>query len=136
MHYLRKSKSSADSPPTSPTSPPPAKVVQKLTSRKDPKILGATSAAIALSIGPVFDDGRGPSDDDATGQGCAGWRTTYAAVRMAVEVAEKSSDMFLPLKAAVGAVSALMKNYDVSISYSQPDHLPILCLTPTPANSR
>jgi hypothetical protein len=35
---------------------------------------------------------------------------------MAVEIAKESSDMFLPLKAVVGAVSILMKNYDVSAS--------------------
>ena len=33
---------------------------------------------------------------------------------MAVEVAKESSDMFLPLKAVVGALSVLIKNYDVS----------------------
>ena len=34
---------------------------------------------------------------------------------MAVEIANESSDMFLPLKAVVGALSVLIKNYDVSI---------------------
>jgi len=33
---------------------------------------------------------------------------------MAVEITKESSDMFLPLKAVAGALSALMKNYDVS----------------------
>ena len=32
---------------------------------------------------------------------------------MAVEVTKESSDMFLPLKAVVGALSVLIKNYDV-----------------------
>ena len=32
---------------------------------------------------------------------------------MAVEIANASSDMFLPLKAVVGALSVLIKNYDV-----------------------
>ena len=45
-----------------------------------------------------------------------GWKTAYSAVRMAVEVTKESSDLFLPLKAVVGAVSILMKNYDVSAS--------------------
>ena len=87
--------------------------------RKDPKALVAASTAIALSISSAFKDAGGPSSDGATGQGRdMGWQTAYAAVRMAIEVAEKSSDMFLPLKAVAGAISALMKNYDVSISYS------------------
>ena len=34
---------------------------------------------------------------------------------MAVEIAKESSDMFLPLKAVVGALSVLIKNYDVSL---------------------
>lgn len=33
---------------------------------------------------------------------------------MAVEIANASSDMFLPLKAVVGVLSVLIKNYDVS----------------------
>ena len=32
---------------------------------------------------------------------------------MAIEVADASSDMFLPLKAVVGALSVFIKNYDV-----------------------
>ena len=85
----------------------------------DPKALAATSAAIALSISSAFDDASGPSSDGATDQGKdTGWQTAYAAVRMVIEVTEKSSDMFLPLKAVAGAISALMKNYDVSVSHS------------------
>jgi hypothetical protein len=133
MPYLRKSKPSADSPP--PTHSPPAKVVQKLSSRRDPKTLGATSSAIALSIVPVFNDGRGASSDDTTDQGSTGWQAVYAAVRMVVEASEKSSDMFLPLKTAVGAVSTLMKNCDVGAPYSQPSHLLTLYLFHTPANN-
>jgi len=33
---------------------------------------------------------------------------------MAVEIAKESSDMFLPLKAVVGALTILLKNYDVN----------------------
>jgi len=43
-----------------------------------------------------------------------GWKTAYAAFRMAVETAKESSDMCPPLKAVVGAVFVLMKNCDVS----------------------
>ena len=35
---------------------------------------------------------------------------------MAVEIANESADMFLPLKAVVGALSVLLQNYDVSTS--------------------
>ena len=48
-----------------------------------------------------------------------GWRTAYTAARIAVEIAKESADSFLPLKATVGAVSALIKNYDVSASCLQ-----------------
>ena len=34
---------------------------------------------------------------------------------MAVEIANASSDMLPPLKAVVGALSVLIKNYDASI---------------------
>lgn len=44
----------------------------------------------------------------------SGWKTAYGAARMAVEIAKESSDMLLPLKAVVGALSVLIKNYDVS----------------------
>jgi len=116
MHYLRKSRPSGDTPALSPTSP--AELVQSLTSRKDPKALAATSSAIALSIGSAFGGpGGGTSGDGPTVQGMdAIRRTTYAAVRMAVDIAKESSDLCPPLKAVVGAMSVLMKNYDVSVS--------------------
>jgi hypothetical protein len=38
---------------------------------------------------------------------------------MAVEITNESSDMFLPLKAVVGAISVLMKNYEVSVCRSR-----------------
>ena len=129
MHYLRKSKPSADSPS------PEVKTVQKLTSQRDPKTLGATSSAIALSILSAFNDDRGTSNVDTTDQGSVGWQAVYAAVRMVVEVTEKSSDMFLPLKTAVGAVFTLIKNCDVGVSCSQPSHPLTLCLFRIPANS-
>ena len=34
---------------------------------------------------------------------------------MAIEITKESSDMFLPLKAVVGALSVLIRNYDVSL---------------------
>ena len=42
------------------------------------------------------------------------WGTAYEAAKIAIDIAKESSDMFLPLKAVVGALSVLIKNYDVS----------------------
>ena len=42
------------------------------------------------------------------------FRSAYEAAKIAIEIANASSDMFLPLKAVVGALSVLIKNYDVS----------------------
>jgi len=42
------------------------------------------------------------------------WQTAYSTARMVVGIAKESSDMFLPLKAVVGALSVLIKNYDVN----------------------
>jgi len=122
MHYLRKSRPSGVTPaPLSPTSP--AELVQNLISRKDSKALAATSSAIALSIGgPGGTSGGGP-----TVQGMdAIRRTTYAAVRMAVDITKETSDLCPPLKAVVGAMSALMKNYDVSVLCLRTKYLLIL----------
>lgn len=41
------------------------------------------------------------------------WRTTYEAARIAVDIANASPDMFLPLKAVTGTLSVLIKNYGV-----------------------
>jgi len=125
MHYLRKSKPSADTPALTPTSP--VELVQKLTSQKDPKALAATSSAIALSINSAFSDTLETSTDGPTVQGKDEVRqTAYAAVRMAVEITKESSDLCLPLKAIVGAMSALMKNYDVRMSCLRTKYLLIL----------
>jgi hypothetical protein len=114
MSYLRKSKLPADVSISTSTSP--AGLVQDLTFQRNSKALAASSIAIALSVGSPF---YVASSDDATVQGRnTGWRTTYAAARMAVETAKESSDMFLPLKAVVGVMSVLMNNYDVSVSCS------------------
>ena len=115
MHHLRKSMPSTDSPPS--TSSPPAEVVQRLTSQRDPKTLGATSSAIALSISSAFHDLGDTSCDGSTNQGRdTHWRAVCATIRMAVEVTKESSDLCLPLKAVVGALFVLIKNYDVSMS--------------------
>lgn len=41
------------------------------------------------------------------------WKLAYGAARVTVEIANACSDMFLPLKAVVGALSVLINNYDV-----------------------
>ena len=116
MRNFRKSKPLAGTPP--PTSESPAELARTLTSQRDSRALAATSSVIALSITSAFNDTRDLPSDCAADRGRdAGWRTAYAAARVAVEVAKESSDMFLPLKAIVGAMSALMKNCDVSTSY-------------------
>jgi len=93
--------------------------------------LAATSATIALSIGSAFPDTRDASSSGATVQARdTGWKTAYDAIRMAVETIKESSDMFLPLKAVVGAVSVLMKNYDVSVSCLQTEDILILACFP------
>lgn len=65
----------------------------------------ASSSQNQLVSAPL--DEPGPSKE-------SGWKTAYGAARMAVDIAKESSDMFLPLKAVVGALSVLIKNYDVS----------------------
>ena len=131
MHHLRKPKAPADIPVS--TSISPAELVKK----KDSGALATLSAGIALSIGSPSTDTRGPSGDGTTVQGMDAIRqTTYAIARMVVETTKESSDLCLPLKAVVGAMSVLMKNYDVSVSYSQTEHSLILLLFPALANGR
>jgi len=127
MCYPRRSKPSGDTP--APIPAPVPELVQQLTSRKDLKTLGATSSAIALSINPAPSDARDTSSDGVTeavqGMSEIG-KTAYAAVRMAVEIAKEPSCLCPPLRAVVGAMSALMKNYDVSFSCSRTKHLLIV----------
>jgi len=126
MSRLPKPKLPAVSTPTS-----PGELAQKIKSlsRGDSRVLAASSTAIALSIASPFYNIRETPNNDITTHGRDnGWQTAYGAARMAVEVAKESSDMFLPLKAVANAMSALIKNYDVSMSFWQPEHLLILIL--------
>jgi len=135
MPHFRRPKQPTDT--TTPIPTPPAELVRDLTFQRNPRALAALSATIALSIGSAFNDTRGTSSDGITIQGTdAIGQTAYSAVRMAVEVIKESSDMFLPLKAVAGAISALMKNYDVSVSRSRVERLLIHCLFVAPANGR
>ena len=80
---------------------------------KGPKALAFSSSSIALSIGSPSFDFSGVGIDEPGSSKESGWRTAYGAARMAIEIAGESSDMFLPLKAVVGALVVLIKNYDV-----------------------
>ena len=107
------------SPPDISTRTPPTELVRDLASQRDSRTLAATSTAIALSLGSAFYDTRDTSGDGPTVRGrSVHWQTAYGAARMAVEIANASSDLLLPLKAVVGAMSILIKNYDVSVSSS------------------
>ena len=125
MPGFRKPKSQATTPPS------PADLVQKFTARKEPRALVASSTAIALSIGSAFSSIRDAPSDGVTVQARdADWHTAYGMARMAVELAKETSDLCPPLKAVVGAVSVLIKNYDVSASRSRTEHLLILARFP------
>ena len=117
MPRLRKSKRPADISVSTPTSP--AELVQTLTSlpQRDSRAIAASSAAIALTIGSASFNTRDTSGNGAIVRGRDSiWQSAYGAARMAVEIAKESSDMFLPLKAVVGALSILIKHYDVSVA--------------------
>ena len=75
--------------------------------------LATLSTSIATAIGSSSQGPSDPSADQPETSRESRWRTAYVAARMAVEIAKESTDMFLPLKAVVGAVSVLIKNYDV-----------------------
>lgn len=122
MHHLRTSPSPPATPTSSrlPTRTSPIEFIKKelvtaYSKAKSPGVLAASSSAIALSIGFSC---CVPSDAGSSEPGSSeesGWRTAYGAARMAVEIAEVSSaNMFLPLAAVVGALTVLVRNYDVS----------------------
>ena len=91
---------------------------------KKPAALATSSRSIALSIRPSSHNSSDVGRDKPESSKESSWRTAYGAARMAVEVAKESSDMLLPLKAVVGALAILIKNYDVRCpQVSQPiDH--------------
>jgi hypothetical protein len=124
MHHFRKPKAPADFP--APTSTPPSELVKK----RDSRALATLSAGIALSIGSAADDICGTSSDSTTVQGMDAIRqTTYAIARMVIETTKESSDSCPPLKAVVGAMSVLMRNYDVSMFHSQTGHILIFLVS-------
>ena len=80
---------------------------------QDQSTLAASSSAIAL---PTTSTSYNPSDRALNEPGSpeySVWKTAYGAARIAIETAKESSGLFLPLKAVVGALSVLIKNYEV-----------------------
>lgn len=125
MHHLRKKSSSSTAPvngpppiPTSPNKLIKKDVVKTHSKAKDLRALAASSSSVASSIGSPSCNLSDASSDEVSKD--SGWRTAYGAARMAVEIAKESSDMFLPLKAVVGALAVLIKNYDVSPKHLAP----------------
>jgi hypothetical protein len=121
-HFRTKASSSAtnptNDPPPTPTSPIVEYLKQELATfyprTKDTRALAASSSAIALSIASPSCDPIDAALDELRSSKESGWRTAYRAAKIAVDIANASSDMFLPLKAVVGALSVLLENYDVS----------------------
>ena len=112
-----------DHPQTTPTERKKAVKSNPKAGAKKRGALAALSTSIASAIGS---SSQGPSDTGVDQPGTSKesrWRTAYIAARMAVEIAKESTDIFPPLKAVVGAVAVLIKNYDVK--YTQ---------TPLPSN--
>ena len=131
MSILRKSKKPAVSTPIS-----PAELVPNLTSERNPAALAASTTAIALSIGSAFSNVQPPIDEGIVPGRDTAWKAVYSAARMAVEVSKESSDMFLPLKAVVGAVSILIRNYDVRVFVCELNAFLSYTRLPIPANIR
>ena len=93
-------------------------LVRRFASRKESTALAVSSASIALTIGSAFSNlNTTPSDSTVDQARHRGWQTAYATAKIAIEVAKESSDVFLPLKAVVGAVSVLIHHCDVNMSY-------------------
>ena len=106
----------AHSGPPTPT-PPAEYIKRKLATfypkEKDKRALVASSSAIALSfVSPSCDPNDTTRDEPSSSKGSS-WKTAYGTARIVVEAAKESSDMCLPLKAVVGVLSVLIKNYDV-----------------------
>ena len=114
MPRLRKSKQ-----PAVPTPVPPPDLAQRLESppQGDSGTLVASSTVTTPLLGSAFYTVRDTSSSGSIFRGNdADWQAAYSAARVALEIVKESSDMFLPLKAVAGAMSVLIKNYDVGIS--------------------
>ena len=128
MRRFRKRPSS----PTSPTDgqPPSSALPTRLKKKRaiiqpraeDQDELAGTSSGMPSSVTSSSQnqlvntplDESGPSKE-------SGWKAVYGALKITVDIAKESSDLLLPLKAVVGALSVLIKNYDVR--FLQRSHL-------------
>ena len=116
MHHFRKKPSSSPTPTNSrPYTPiPPGEHTERESSRiEDQRPLAASSSANALSI---VSASYNPSDIALNEPGSSkesAWKAAYGAAKIAIETIKESADMCLPLKAVAGALSVLVKNYDV-----------------------
>ena len=100
------------------STPTPAEQVNNLMSKRKPNVLAASTTAIALTISSAFSDIQDmPGDGGVVPGKDTAWKTAYGAARMAVEAVKESSDMFPPLKAVTGAMSVLIRNHDVGVSF-------------------
>ena len=139
VHPSGKSRSTtsvAAIPTSIPTSPTESFIRKRLSTlhRRDIKALAASSIAVATSIvspslhnphsarsdehrathTPHLDHDSNRRESNPHRAADSTWQTAYSTARMAVGIAKETSDMFLPLKAVVGALSVLIKNYDVN----------------------
>ena len=58
-------------------------------------------------------------DPTAAYQNQSNWKSTFhASAGLVIDVLKESSDAFTPLKSVVGALSAVLKHYDVRYTYS------------------
>ena len=82
---------------------------------KDSKrTLAASTGAIALSIVSASGDPSNIAPNEPGSSKESAWKMAYGAAKVAIETVKEASDMCLPLKAVLGALSVLIKNYDVS----------------------
>ena len=121
MHVSRKKRSPSATRTNNqlPTPTPPIKYMKEELATFQPQAGGegqmsVSSGGIAASNtyssrNPVGTPPNKPGSDVESS-----WKTAYEAARMAVEVDEEPSNMFLPLKAVAGALSVLIKSYGVS----------------------
>ena len=124
MHHFRTKSSSPTVPPNRPSSAPLSPIVDHIKKElttfyprvKDKRALAASSSAVALSIASPLCEPTDPAFGEPSSSKESVWAAAYGTARVAIEVAKESSDMFLPLKAVVGALSVLIKNYDVGYS--------------------
>ena len=116
LHPRKKPPSSVTPKNSQQTTPPKRRKAVKTNPEAGTKKTGALAALSASIASAIGSSSQGPSDagvDQSETSKESRWRTAYAAARMTIEIAKESTDMFLPLKAVVGALSVLIKNYDV-----------------------